>query len=98
VPAEPVPMTWLMNFAKPFRLRVTSTSGGRHVTGSYHYVHRAVDLAGPREEMMRCARAALARPDQFREVFYDPLGKYVKNGRVRLGHIGGHEDHVHLAR
>lgn len=98
MPVEPVPLTWLFNFARNYHLRVTSTSGGRHVTGSYHYVHRAVDLAGTAAEMRRCAQDALERPDQFREVFYDPMGRYVKNGRVRMGHIGGHQDHVHLAR
>jgi len=98
VPVEPVPLTWLFNFCRPFGVRVTSTSGGRHVVGSYHYVHRAVDVVGTEEQMMKLARAALERPQAFREVFYDPLEKYVKNGRVRVGHIGGHTDHVHLAR
>jgi hypothetical protein len=98
VPSEPVPLTFLVNFVRPFAVRVTSTSGGAHVVGSYHYVHRAIDVVGTAAEMEKLARAAVGRPHAFREVFYDPLGRYVKNGQVRLGHIGGHRDHVHLAR
>jgi len=41
---------------------------------------------------------ALRNPKSFVEAFYDPAGRYVKNGVVRLGTIGGHSDHVHLAR
>lgn len=95
---EPVPLTFLFNFARPYKVRVSSTYGGRHVVGSYHYVHRAVDFTGTEEEMRRLARAACSRPHAFREVFYDPLGRYVKNGVVKHGRIGGHSDHVHLAR
>lgn len=98
MPAEPVPLTFLVNFIKPYRVRVTSTSGGAHVIGSYHYVHRAIDVTGTEDEMRKLAAAALSRPQAFREVFHDPMGRYVKNGRVRLGKIGGHADHVHLAR
>lgn len=32
-------------------LSITSTTGGTHVSGSYHYKGRAVDLAGPVHEM-----------------------------------------------
>lgn len=96
--AEPVPLTWLVNFAAPFRLRVGSTHGGNHVVGSWHYRYRAIDVYGPEEAMRACAAAACRKPQDFREVFYDPLGRYVKNGEVRLGRIGGHGDHVHLAR
>lgn len=95
---EPTPLTWLVNFAHPFKLRVGSTYGGNHVIGSYHYRYRAIDVYGPEEAMRACAAAACRRPGEFREVFYDPLGRYVKNGEIRLGKIGGHEDHVHLAR
>jgi hypothetical protein len=95
---EPVPLTFLFNFVKPYRVRVVSTSGGNHVPTSYHYRHRAIDVAGSAESMDAVARAALNHPQAFREVFYDPLGKYVKNGVVRHGAIGGHADHVHLAR
>jgi hypothetical protein len=95
---EPVPMTWLINFLQPFNVRVSSTSGGRHVPTSYHWRHRACDVVGTPDELRRVARRALAQPASFREVFYDPMGRYVKNGVIRQGAIGGHGDHVHLAR
>jgi hypothetical protein len=97
-PVEPVPLTWLFNFVKPFSVRVTSTSGGNHVPTSYHYRHRAVDVVGTAKEMERLALAALRRPASFREMFYDPMGSYIKNGVVKPGRIGGHTDHVHIAR
>ena len=96
--SEPVPLTWLFNYVKPYAVRVTSTSGGNHVPSSYHWVHRAVDVVGSAAEMSKLHRSALARPQLFREAFYDPTGKYVKNGVVRSGKVGGHSDHVHLAR
>lgn len=95
---EPVALTWLFNFVRPFRVRITSTSGGAHVPTSYHYRHRAIDCTGTAEEMKRLHAAALKHPRSFREAFYDPAGVYVKNGVVRHGIIGGHRDHVHLAR
>ena len=95
---EPVPLTWLFNFVKPHAVRVTSTSGGNHVPSSYHWVHRAVDCVGPAAAMAKLHQAALAKPALFREAFYDPSGRYVKNGAVRKGKVGGHLDHVHLAR
>lgn len=36
----------LLSFAKAHDLRVTSTTGGRHVPGSLHYLGRAVDVGG----------------------------------------------------
>jgi hypothetical protein len=98
VPSEPVALTWLFNFVKPYPVRVSSTSGGNHVPTSYHFQHRAIDVVGTPQALMRVAQAALARPAAFREVFYDPARRYVKNGVVRAGAIGGHSDHVHLAR
>jgi hypothetical protein len=96
--AEPVPLTWLFNYVRPYAVRITSTSGGAHVPSSFHYIHRAIDVVGPPGEMRKLARNALATPKLFREVFYDPMGRYVKNGEVKRGQIGGHNDHVHLAR
>jgi len=48
--------------------------------------------------MRQLARIALQNPHQFREVFHDPMHEYVKNGVKRRGQVGGHNDHVHLAR
>lgn len=95
---EPVPLTWLVNFAAPYGLRIGSTYGGNHVPSSYHYRYRAIDCYGAPSAMRALAASALRRPREFREVFYDPMGRYVKNGEVRQGSIGGHGDHVHLAR
>lgn len=77
---------------------MTSTYGGVHVPTSYHYRYRAIDVVGSAPAMLELARVACSRAGAFREVFHDPLGRYVKNGEVRLGKIGGHSDHVHLAR
>jgi hypothetical protein len=95
---EPQPLTWLFNFVRPFNVHVTSTSGGDHVPSSYHWVYRAVDVAGTPVAMRAVHAAALRHARDFREAFYDPAGRYVKNGRVVKGQIGGHRDHVHLAR
>lgn len=95
---EPVPLTWLVQFASRYAVRVVSTHGGNHVPSSWHYRYRAIDVVGNKAAMREIAAAACRIPHEFREVFYDPLGRYVKNGEVRLGSIGGHADHVHLAR
>lgn len=97
-PPEPVAMTWLINFVRASGLRCGSTSGGNHVPSSYHWAHRAVDMYGSPENMMRLMRRALSTPQSFAEAFYDPAGRYIKRGRIIKGAIGGHKDHVHLAR
>ena len=91
------PIKWLENFAKPFGLTVTSTTSGNHVKTSWHYSGHAIDIAGSADRMMSAAKAALKHPQDFKEMFYDPLGKYIKNGKVVKGAIGGHSDHVHIA-
>lgn len=81
--------------AKKFGLTITSTTGGNHVPGSYHYSGRAVDIAGSPKQMMKFFKwAQKFRPT---ELFYDPAGYYYKNGRKVSGAIGGHSDHVHIA-
>jgi hypothetical protein len=89
---------YLENFAAPYGLTVTSTTGGKHVRGSYHYKGRAIDVSGSRARMRAVAEAALKHPQDFAEMFYDPMGLYIKDGRIIKGSIGGHTDHVHLAR
>lgn len=37
-------------------LSITSTTGGNHVSGSYHYKGRAVDIGGSSEEMFKAAK------------------------------------------
>ncbi|MFH1807224.1 MAG: peptidoglycan-binding protein [Pseudomonadota bacterium] len=74
-------------------LRITSTTGGTHAPGSYHYSGRAVDVAGSPSQMAAFYREM--RSMNPTEMFYDPLGG-VKYGRD-IGAIGGHRDHVHIA-
>jgi hypothetical protein len=47
-------------------LYTTSTTGGQHAAGSYHYSGRAVDMAGTREEMVRFQRGELQRHRRWR--------------------------------
>lgn len=58
------PLDRLLSFARARGLRVTSTTGGRHVPGSMHYRGRAIDVSvrglseGAIEGVMAAARAA----------------------------------------
>ena len=82
-----------MSTARRMGLRITSTSGGRHAPGSYHYRGRAFDAAGSSAAMGRFYRAMAGTNPT--ELFYDPMGG-IKHGRS-IGPIGGHRDHVHIA-
>jgi hypothetical protein len=82
-----------MSRAQELGLRITSTTGGRHAPRSYHYLGRAVDVAGAPSAMRQFYREmAQTNPT---ELFYDPMGG-IKNGR-NIGAIGGHGNHVHVA-
>lgn len=67
---------------------------------SYHNFGRAIDVA-PNQAAMRFVEYARKNPGLFREVFFD-IGRhsiYIKNGKLYPGRIlGGHDDHVHIAR
>lgn len=65
------------------------------VPDSYHLRGEAIDVA-PTEKAKQFYRYALAHPQLFTELFYDPAGLFIKNGRVYKGAIGGHSDHVHI--
>lgn len=82
-----------MGRARQLGLRITSTTGGRHAPGSYHYRGRAFDAAGSHRAMSQFYRE-MARTGPT-ELFYDPMGG-IKHGR-NIGAIGGHDDHVHIA-
>ncbi len=84
---------WAAKVARKMGLTVTSTTGGQHAPGSYHYSGRAVDVAGPASAMARFYRFMAKKNPT--ELFYDPLGG-IKNG-VQIGAIGGHSSHVHVA-
>jgi len=79
--------------AQELGLRITSTTGGRHAPGSYHYSGRAFDAAGSHRQMSQFYREMAGTNPT--ELFYDPSGG-IKNGRS-IGAIGGHRDHVHIA-
>jgi len=72
---------------------ITSTTGGGHVQGSLHYQGRAVDLVSG--NMMHLFLTLARIGPKLAELFYDPAGRYIKNGRWIPGAIGGHSDHVH---
>lgn len=75
---------------------VTSTTGGGHAAGSYHYQGRAVDFAGP--NLMAIARALLQITRGWSELFYTPLGFSIKNGAVTAPIAAAeHYNHVHAA-
>lgn len=98
---------FLTPLAHRFGLQVTSTTGGKHVSGSYHYRRRAEDYGGDESRMAALQHYALTHPRQFAEVFYTGPGAapyFVKNGKVypisQLDRFDrdNHRDHVHLAR
>jgi hypothetical protein len=86
-------LDYASRLARDMGLTITSTTGGRHTPGSYHYRGRAIDVAGtPAQMAAYYNRLAGTRPT---ELFYDPRGG-IKNGQ-QIGAIGGHRDHVHVA-
>jgi hypothetical protein len=86
-------LTEAMYRARELGLHITSTTGGHHARHSYHYLGRAVDVAGPRAAMREFYREmSHTHPT---ELFYDPMGG-MKRGR-NIGPIGGHANHVHVA-
>lgn len=84
-----------IRLAQSMGLVVTSTTGGRHTPGSWHYSGHAADVAGSPAQMAAFYRAALARYSYIEELFYDPIGGI--DGNQQIGAIGGHSDHVHIA-
>ena len=95
-PADGTPADMLAYASKravELGLVITSTTGGVHTPGSYHYQGRAIDIAGPPPAMAAFyTEFAGTLPT---ELFYDPLGA-IKNG-APIPPIGGHVDHVHIA-
>lgn len=90
-------------------LVVTSTTGGRHATTSWHYKKRAVDLGNAkpgtpqaRARLVRYQRELADKPGGLLEVFGPENGSCVKNGR-RISLAEGtplenlHDDHLHVA-
>jgi hypothetical protein len=74
--------------------------GGSHEAGSNHYANRAFDIgtaANSPQTISQMAAWARANAPRVREFFYDPLGWYIKNGKIVQGSIGGHGNHAHIA-
>ena len=86
-------LDYAANLARQMGLTITSTTGGKHTPGSYHYKGRAIDVAGSPSVMKEYyRRLAGTNPT---ELFHDPMGG-IKHGR-NIGAIGGHGRHVHVA-
>jgi TP901 family phage tail tape measure protein len=94
-------LTAAMNLARSHGLTITSTTGGTHAPGSYHYQGRAFDASNsssPTPQMMSYFMDAAGKYGKnILELFYDPAGWFIKNGGKVSGAIGGHSDHVHTA-
>ena len=86
-------LDWATRTAQGLGLTITSTTGGKHAPGSYHYQSRAIDVAGPASKMAQYYD--ILKNTRPTELFYDPRGG-IKNG-AQIGPIGGHSDHVHIA-
>lgn len=84
-------------------LSVTSTVGGSHVSGSYHYLGEAVDIAGS-SAVMHAASEWIKKTGLYRQL---AEGIHNPNLSVSDGHFvdpsfyssvwAGHADHIHLA-
>ncbi len=75
---------------------VTSTTGGHHAKGSFHYAAKAVDLVSG--NMRQIFEALLPVAGSLSELFFTPMGYSIKNGR-RVPPIAAaqHYNHVHAA-
>jgi hypothetical protein len=94
----------LDELAKRFGLDITSgyrsPDQNAAVQGSptsYHMQNRARDIAVGSGKWNQFIQYARHNPGMFNEFFFDPLGWYIKNGRIVKGAIGGHDDHLHYA-
>ena len=93
----------ILALGKKFGLRIdgsNQTTGGKHAPGSYHYRGMAVDFGDAKNDPAKLrALASWARRNhgRIKEFFFDPLGWYIKDGKIIKGSIGGHGDHVHIA-
>lgn len=92
-------LSTLLGFAGSQGITVTSTTGGKHAAGSYHYQGRAIDVDGGYGANRSFFLGAIDRfgVGAIKELFFDPMDYYIDNGAMRRGAIGGHRDHVHLA-
>lgn len=70
-----------------------------HTDGSYHYKDQAIDVSGSPDLMNKFFHAVESKwqGKGLAELFYDPVGYYIKYDQRVPGAIGGHSDHVHAA-
>lgn len=77
------------------------TTGGRHNPDGNHPKGLAIDLGDAtvkRAQFNRIAAFAKKHPHLFTELYFNPLGWGIKNGKVIKGlTVAGHDDHMHLA-
>jgi hypothetical protein len=92
-------LPFLLDFARSVGgVSVSSTTGGTHAANSYHYQGRAIDVVGSIATLVTFFRQAERLfGSKIKELFFDPMGYYIKNGQKISGAIGGHGTHVHLA-
>jgi hypothetical protein len=89
----------LVSFARQlgFNPSANQLTSGDHVRGSLHYIGKAVDMSGSASQMREAFYSAIATfGNQINELFYDPIGWHINDGRKFAGAMGGHADHVHL--
>jgi tellurite resistance protein len=110
-PAPKVPaLLRIIEDAAKHGLVVTSTTGGNHAKGSYHYLGRAVDLgvaANPltpeSQRVFKSYQRKLAKhPERFRELIGPDESRLVKNGRFSTTAYSAatkaaHKNHIHCA-
>jgi hypothetical protein len=89
-------------------LIVTSTTGGTHAAGSYHYQGRAVDLGVPgspytaeaQKRFRRFQRRLAKHPQRLRELIGPDVNANVKDGRFARyppATEAAHRNHLHCA-
>jgi hypothetical protein len=72
-------------------------TGGTHVKGSLHYQGKAIDMSGSASAMKEAFYSSIATfGSRINELFYDPIGWHINDGKKIGGALGGHNDHVHL--
>jgi hypothetical protein len=89
--------------SRMFGLSVTSTTGGGHAPGSYHYQGLAEDLGGPASAMSKASQYLMSSGiyRSLLEGIHKP-GLSVKNGQVVPSSLWGgvwdqHANHIHIA-
>lgn len=96
-------VTYLEDTGLPHK--VTSTTGGGHATGSYHYAGQAIDSAGPipsygSPELIAIQRSWLPIGNELAELIGPDFTACIKNGRAHAydaATIEAHQNHVHTA-